>query len=74
VRVQLLSAMFVLVAQVMEVIIKPMAARRTFGLAFILPIVRRSAHPIPETSSRRNRFGFEGKNRNSHAPSIVADA
>jgi hypothetical protein len=30
--VQLLSAMFVLVAQVMEVIIKPMAARRTPGL------------------------------------------
>jgi hypothetical protein len=32
VRVQLLSAMFVLVAQVMEVIIKPMAACRTPGL------------------------------------------
>jgi hypothetical protein len=63
--------MFVLIVWVMEIIIKPMVACRTPGLAFILPIVRSAAHPIPVMSSRHGRFGFEGKNRSSLVPSIV---
>ena len=40
--------MFLLIVWVMEIIIKPMVACRTPGLAFILPIVRSLAHPIPD--------------------------
>jgi hypothetical protein len=40
--------MFVLIARAREIIIKSMAAYRTPGPAFTLPMVRHSAHPIPE--------------------------
>src|ERR1700722_601575 len=60
--------MFVLVAWVIEATIEATAACRTPGLAFILPIVKSAAHPIPVTSSG---LGFEGKNRSAHALSIT---
>jgi hypothetical protein len=40
--------MFVLIAWVMQVIIRPMPACRTPGFVFILPVVRSLAHPIPD--------------------------
>src|SRR6266567_5763280 len=60
--------MFVLVAWVMDSSSSRWRPAVLRGLAFILPIVRRSAHPIPVRESRHGRFGFESRNRSSSCP------
>jgi len=52
--------MFILIAWVREVIIKPMAACRTPGHALTLPMVRLSAHPIPEDIVRTRSIWIRG--------------
>jgi hypothetical protein len=63
--------MFILIAWVREVIVKPLAACLTSGFVFTLPMARLLAHPISEDIVRAGLFGFEGKNRSSAVPSII---
>jgi hypothetical protein len=59
-RFSWIMVMFVLFAWVREVVIKSMAACHTPGPALTLPMVRLSAHPIPEDIVRTRSIWIRG--------------